>query len=106
MRPGRRAERHCELGLTPQFGRKSVRAANDEYCMCGPVVAPAPEIPCEYGRIDILAALVHGHDDRLVGNMRRERSGLFGHAGRGIARAAFGNFVNREFAEAELAADL
>src|SRR3954452_3994364 len=106
MRPGRRAERDRELGLTAQFGRKSVRPSDHENSMTGTLVAPAPEMPCEYGRIQILAALVQRHQDRFFGNMRGDRRGLFGHPRCRIARAAFGQFVDGELAESELAAGL
>src|SRR5262249_47732089 len=62
--------------------------------------------PCEYGRIEILPALVQYSDHRLVGNMRLDRSGLFGHPRCGVARAAFRNFMDSELAKPELAADL
>src|SRR4051794_15996182 len=102
MRPGRRAERDRELGLTAQFGRKSVRPSDHEDSMTGALVAPAPEMPCEYGGIEILAALVQRHQDRFVRNMRGDRRGLFGHPCRSVAGAALGDFVNAELAESEL----
>ena len=38
--------------------------------------------------------------------MRGDRRGLFGHPRRSVARAAFGDFVDVELAESELAAGL
>src|SRR3954471_4134787 len=106
VRPGRRAECNRELGLTAQFGRKSVRPSDYENSMTRALVAPAPEMPGEYGGIEILPTFVERHQYRFFGNMRADRHGLFGHPRGGVACAAFGNFVDGKFAKSELAADL
>src|SRR6266700_2755141 len=61
VRPGRGAEGDAELGLTPQFRRKSVRAADHENSAAGALIAPTPEVPGKYGAVDVLAALVERH---------------------------------------------
>src|ERR1700704_4047197 len=66
----------------------------------------APQMPGEGCAIDILAALVERYQHGFVGNRSRNRGGFLGHPGRGVARAAFRNFMNLEAAKAELAADV
>ena len=56
--------------------------------------------------VDALAVLVECHQQVLFRKQRRDRGGLFGDPCRGIAGAAFGNFMNFEAAKTELAADL
>src|SRR5882757_11248511 len=60
----------------------------------------------EAGAVDIAAVLVERHHHRFFRNQGRNGRGLLRDPGRGVARAAFRNFMNLEAAEAELAADV
>src|SRR5260370_24613013 len=102
VRPGRGAECDAELGLTPQFRRKSVRAADHENSAADALIPPAPEIPGKYGAIDVFALLVERHQHGFLGYGGCDRAGFLCHPGRRVAPAAFGNFIDREAAEAEL----
>ena len=95
-----------KLCLAPQIGRKSVRAADHENSVGDLLVPPAAEMPGKSRAVDIVAALVERHQDGFLGDRGRNRRGLLGHPGRGVAGAAFGNFMNLEAAKAELAADV
>src|SRR5882757_8053237 len=106
MRPGRRAERNAQFSLALQIGRKSVRAADRENCIGDSLIPPIAEMPGETRAIDALAMLVQRHQYGFLRYCRRNRRGFLRYPGRGVARAAFGNFMDREAAKAELAADI
>src|SRR4051795_10098268 len=106
MRPGRRAERNAQSSLALQIGRKSVRAADRENCVGNPLIPPIAELPGEARAIDALAMLVQRHQHGFLRYCRRDRRGFLRYPGRGVTRAAFGNFMDREAAKAELAADI
>src|ERR1700681_3881979 len=106
MRPGRGAERHPELCLPPQIGRKSVRAADHENSVGHLFVPPAAKMAGKSGTVEIVAAFVERHHDGFRWNYGRNRGGFLGHPGCGVARAAFANFMNFEAAKAEFAADV
>src|SRR6476661_9819297 len=106
MRPGRRAERNAHFSLALQIGRKSVRASDHENCVGDPLVSPLAELPGESRAIDALAVLVQRHQHGFLRYRSRNRRGLLRYPGRAVARAAFRNFMNREAAKAELAADV
>ena len=65
-----------------------------------------PRCRAKAGAVDVVAALVERHQHGFFRNCRRNRRGFLGHPGRGVARAAFGNFMDLEAAKAELAADV
>src|SRR5437016_7443142 len=106
VRPGRGAECDAQFRLTPQFRRKSVRAADHENSAADALIPPAPEIPGKYGAIDVLAVLVERHQQRFFRYGGGDRASFLGHSTCRVARAAFGNFVDLKAAEAELAADV
>src|SRR4051812_48839831 len=58
------------------------------------------------GAADTLAVLVQRHQQRFFRNRGGNRRCLFRDPGRGVAGAAFRNFMNLEAAKAELAADI
>src|SRR5579871_5799013 len=60
MRPGRRPEGDPDLCLASQFGRKSVRAANDENSVGDGLVSPLAQLAGKRGTVDIVAPLVEG----------------------------------------------
>jgi len=63
MRPGRGAERKPELGLAPQIGRKSVRAADQEKSVRDRLIAPAPKMPGKPRAVDAVPAFIERHQD-------------------------------------------
>src|SRR6516164_4500973 len=58
VRPGRGTERHPQFSLAPQFGRKSVRAADYENSAGDLIIAPAGEMSGKTMAIDAVATLV------------------------------------------------
>jgi hypothetical protein len=70
------------------------------------LIPPIAELPGEGRAIDAPAVLVQRHQHRFLRYRRRNRRGFLRDPGRGIARAAFRNFMNRKATEAELAADV
>ena len=106
VRPGRGAERQTELGHAPQIGRKSVRAADRKNSAGGLFVPPAAEMPGQSGAVEIVATLIERHQHGFIGIAAEIAAGLLGHPGRGVAGAAFGDFMNIEAAKAEFAADV
>ena len=70
-----------------------------------PLIPPLAELPGEGRAIDALAVLVQRHQHGFLRYRRRNRRGFLRDPGRGVARAAFRNFMNRQ-AAAELAADV
>src|SRR5215471_11615692 len=106
MRPGRGPERDPEFVLAAQFGRKSVRAANDKNGALDRLVAPTGKPMRQASTVDILAALVEWDKHGVFGNCRRNRRCLLGNARGCVAGPAFRNFMDVEAAEAELAADV
>src|SRR5690242_618097 len=105
VRPGRGPERDHELSFAPQFGRKSVRPANDENYIRR-LVAEAAQMLGKGAAVDALAALVQGDEPVFLREVGRDRSRLLGDSRGGIAGAAFRNFMNLDAAKAELAADI
>src|SRR5664279_305043 len=106
VRPGRGAERYAEPAFAPQIGRKSVRATNHENSVAYRFVAPAAKMPGKSGAVDIVTALIQRHQDGFRRNCRQNRRGLLCDPGRGVARAAFRNFMNFQAMKAELAANV
>src|SRR5438309_264164 len=72
VRPGRGAECNAEFRLTPQFGRKSVGAADHENSVACPLIPPAGQIPGKYGAVDVLAMLVERHQHGFFGDRGRD----------------------------------
>src|SRR6267154_2678600 len=70
MRPSRGAERKLELGLAPQIGRKSVRAADQEKSVRDRLIAPAPKMPGKRRAVDAVPTFIERHQDRFFGNFR------------------------------------
>jgi hypothetical protein len=103
--PSRRAECDRQLGVISQFGRKSVRAADDENSIHNRLVAPAPEMAGKYNAVDILATLVEQDHEGSWGNCRGDSRRFLGAARRSISRAAFGYFMDLKWPKAELATD-
>src|SRR5918995_3409566 len=88
------------------MGRKSVRAPDRENCVGDPLIPPLAELAGEGCAIDVLAVLVQRHQHGFLRYRRRNPCGFLRYPGRGVARAAFRNFMDREAAKAELAADV
>ncbi len=70
MRPCRGAERELELCHAPQFGRKSVRAADRENSVGDRLIAPAAKMPGKSGAVDAVAALVAAPPRRISQGLR------------------------------------
>ena len=105
MRPGGLAKRNPDFGFAPQFGRKSVSAANKKYRRHR-LVTPSSKMTRECGAVDGIAALIKRNDGRFVRNQSGDRGSFFGNSRRGIACAAFRNFMNLDAAKAGFAAGL
>src|SRR6201986_1953111 len=105
-RPGRGPKRQSKLLLGPQIGRKSVRTADNKSDMADRLVAKARQMPRQADTVDIVAAFVQAHNHGVLRDQRGDRSSLLGDPRRNVTRAAFGNFMDVEAAEPELAADL
>src|SRR5215470_11986210 len=104
MRPGRSPEGDPDLCLAPQFGRKSVRAANDENSVGDGLVPPLAELAGKRLTVDIVAALIERDKHGVFRDCGRDRCGLFGDSRWRLTCAALGEFADVERAEAELAA--
>src|SRR5205085_6216770 len=106
MRPGGGAERKLECSLTPQFGRKSVRAADCENSVLNSLVAPPRQKTGERGAVQAVAALVQCNQRGFLGNLRGNGGVFLRDPGWGIPRAAFRNFMNGEATKTGSASDL
>jgi len=74
--------------------------------MADRLIPPAAKMSRKTGAVDVFAALVERHQNRLVRNRGQDRRGFLGHPGGRVAGAAFGNFMDVEATKTELAADI
>src|ERR1700674_1227933 len=106
VRPGRGAERHPQLRHAPQIRRKSVRATDYENSIGDLIIPPAAKMPGKSAAVEIVAVLIERDQQGSCGNCRRNRRGLLGHPGGGVARPAFRYFMSLKAAKSEFAADV